>query len=771
MKTQTYRVKGMHCASCASIIERTVKKIDGVESVAVNNGTENAKISFDAGKTNPDLFNKKLEPLGYSLVVPQVHNMAGMSAGEMGMSENEHAEHLGLNQTKKEKLAELAEIKTKVMSAIPLAIISIFIMGWDILAQFHLVSVMSYTVSEFFHHLLPIFATYTLFVVGKPYLMGFYRFLRYGKANMDTLIGIGTSVAFIYSFIVTAFEQSLAPFMDVTHTYYDVTIVVITFIALGKYLEAKSKIKTGDAIEKLLNLQAKTALVIRDGKEIEIPIDQVVHGDLIVVKPAGKIPVDGVITEGSSFIDEAMVSGEPIPVEKNIGDTVVAGTINTTGSFTFKATKVGSETFLAHIINMVQEAQGSRAPIQALADKISSVFVPIVLVIAFITLAIWLIFGTHILGFSHALSLGLVSFVGILVIACPCALGLATPTAIIVGVGKGAKEGILIKDAATLEKLHKVDVVVVDKTGTITKGKPELVSIKNYSQKNEQDIVSILATLENKSEHPIAHAVTEYAKQNKIQITGVQGFEIIKGKGLKGAISGVEYFAGNIKLITDLNLKFDKAVLEKETLEGKTPVILASKDAVLGIVMVADAIKPEAIEAVKNLHKIGIKMVMLTGDNKNTAEYIAKLVGIDEVIAEVMPEDKLKKIKELQVQGHIVAMAGDGVNDAPALAQADVGIAMATGTDVAIESAGITLLHGDISKIVKAVRLSKMTMRGIKQNLFWAFIYNIVGIPLAGGLFYPIFGWTLSPVFAGLAMAGSSVSVVTNSLRIKGKKL
>jgi Cu2+-exporting ATPase/Cu+-exporting ATPase len=496
-----------------------------------------------------------------------------------------------------------------------------------------------------------------------------------------------------------------------------------------------------------------------------------VHGDLIIVKPAGKIPVDGVIAEGVSFIDEAMVTGESMPVEKNVGDNVVAGTINTTGSFTFKATKVGSETFLAHIIKMVEEAQGSRAPIQALADKISSVFVPIVLVLAFATLGIWLIFGTHILGFSHALSLGLVSFVGILVIACPCALGLATPTAIIVGVGKGAKEGILIKDAATLEKLHKVDVVVVDKTGTITKGKPELVSIKNYSQKSEQEIVSILATLENKSEHPIAHAVTEYAKRNKIQFYDMQNFEIIKGKGLKGTISGIEYFAGNTQLISDLNLKFEKDVLEKETLEGKTPVILANKDIVLGMVMVADAIKPEAIEAVKNLHKIGIKMVMLTGDNKNTAEYIAKLVGIDEVIAEVMPEDKLKKISELQKSGHIVAMAGDGVNDAPALAQADVGIAMATGTDVAIESAGITLLHGDISKIVKAIRLSKMTMRGIKQNLFWAFIYNIVGIPLAGGLFYPIFGWTLSPVFAGLAMAGSSVSVVTNSLRIKSKKL
>ncbi|MEO5635022.1 MAG: heavy metal translocating P-type ATPase [Candidatus Paceibacterota bacterium] len=769
---KTYKIKGMHCASCASIIEKTVKKIDGVGEISVNSGTENAKISFDESKTNTDQFNKKLEPLGYSLVNREDHSMHGeMSAGDMGMSEDEHAEHLGLNQSKREKLAEIADMRTKVLSVIPLAIISIFIMGWDILAQYKLAGEMSYTVSEFFHHLLPIMATYTLFVVGKPYLLGFYRFLRYGKANMDTLIGIGTSVAFIYSFIVTAFEKSLAPYINVSHTYYDVTIVVITFIALGKYLEAKSKIKTGDAIEKLLNLQAKTALVIRDGKEIEIPVDQVVHGDLIIVKPAGKIPVDGVLVEGTSYVDEAMITGEPIPVEKKPGDSVVAGTINTTGSFTFKATKVGSETLLAQIVKMVEEAQGSKAPIQALADKISGVFVPVALGIAFLALIIWLLVGTQYLGFSQALSNGLVSFVGVLVIACPCALGLATPTAIIVGVGKGAKEGILIKDAGTLEKLHKVNVVVVDKTGTLTRGRPELVTIENSSNKTDDELISILATLENKSEHPIAHAVVSYAKDKKISLLSLEHFEAIKGKGVKGVIGGIEYFAGNTKLIEDFNLVFDIKALEKETLEGKTPVVLATKEKILGLVFVADSIKPEAIEAVKNLHKLGIKMVMLTGDNKNTANYIAKLVGIDEVVAEVMPEDKLNKIKALQQEGKIVAMAGDGVNDAPALAQADVGIAMATGTDVAIESAGITLLNGDISKLIKAIKLSKITMRGIKQNLFWAFIYNIVGIPLAGGLFFPFFGWLLSPVFAGLAMAFSSVSVVSNSLRIKAMKL
>lgn len=754
----------MHCASCASIIERTVKKIEGVEEISVNPGTENAKISFDASKASVEQFNKKLEPLGYTLTSPQP-----LPKGEGHESSLSFGE--GKGGVKQEKIAELKDMRNKLLSLIPIVLVSVFVMTWDILAQFSLAREMSYFWSEFFHHLLPVLATYTLFVVGKPYLLGLYRFLRYGKANMDTLIGLGTGVAFLYSFIISAFEENLKLFINVNQSYYDVAIVVIAFITLGKYLETRSKLKTGDAIEKLLNLQAKTALVIRDGKEIEIPVDQVVHGDLIIVKPAGKIPVDGVVVSGSSYVDESMVTGEPMPVDKKEGDSVVSGTINTTGSFTFKATKVGGETLLAHIVKMVEEAQGSKAPIQALADKISSVFVPVVLGIAVVTLALWLIVGTQFYGFSQGLSFGLVSFVGILVIACPCALGLATPTAIIVGVGKGAKEGILIKDAGTLEKLHKVTAVVVDKTGTLTVGKPELLSINNFSAKTDGELISILATLENKSEHPIAHAVINYAKSKNIKINEISNFEIIKGKGLKGTINGREYFAGNTKLVTDLNLKFDVSVLEKETSEGKTPVILADKNAVLGVVMIADAVKPEAIEAVRNLHKLGIKVVMLTGDNKNTANYIAKLIGIDEVVAEAMPEDKLNKIKQLQAEGKIVAMAGDGVNDAPALAQADVGIAMATGTDVAIESAGITLLHGDISKLVKAIKLSKMTMRGIKQNLFWAFIYNVIGIPLASGIFFPFFGWLLSPVFAGFAMAMSSVSVVGNSLRIKSKKL
>ncbi len=761
--TQTYRVKGMHCASCAGIIEKTFRKTPGVHSAEVNYGTETAKVSFDESKTNPQHLSQKIEKLGYSLDLP--------TADEMGMSPDEHAGHLGLNQSKKEKLAEVASQKVLVISAIPLAAFAAFVMGWDILAEYGAVAEMNYTTKEFFHYLMPLFATYILFVVGKPYLLGFYRFLRYGKANMDTLIGIGTVAAYLYSFAVTAFEETLRPFLNVDYQYYDVTIVVITFIALGKYLEARSKIKTGDAIEKLLNLQAKTALVIRDGKEIEISVNDVKHGDLIIIKPGAKIPVDGVITEGASFVDESMVTGEPMPAKKKIGDSVVAGTINTSGSFVFKATKVGSETLLAQIIRMVEEAQGSKAPIQALADKISSIFVPIVLVIAFLSFGAWLLFGSGPLGFSQALSFGLVSFVAVLIIACPCALGLATPTAIIVGVGKGAKEGILVKDAATLEKLHKVDTVIVDKTGTITIGKPTLVDVENFSGLEEKEFIRILASLEKKSEHPIAHAIVNYAEEKGISVLDISDFESIQGKGLKGKIGGTEYFVGNVKLISDLKVLFNAEKINQFTAQGKTPVILSTKEKVLGFVMVADEIKQESKQAIQDLHKLKIKVIMLTGDDERAAKHMASLVGIDEVIAHVLPQDKLAKIKELQLQGHVVAMAGDGVNDAPALAQADVGIAMGTGTDVAIESAGITLLGGDISKLVKAIKLSKMTMRGIKQNLFWAFIYNIVGIPLAAGVFYPLFGWLLNPVFAGFAMAMSSVSVVSNSLRIKAKKL
>ncbi len=769
----TYQIKGMHCASCAGIIEKSLKKTPGVTSAEVNYATESAKLEFDPTKTNHSALSKVIKPLGYTLVAPNVNPppVMGEMEGAVSISPSEHAAHLGLNQTQVEKLAEINKMKHQVLAILPMAVISIGIMVWDALVVFGLIPEMPPVWSEFWHHLLPIMATATFIIAGKPYIMGVYRFLRYRAANMDTLIGIGTSAAFLYSFIVGAFEATLAPFLNVSQSYFDVTIVVITFITLGKFLEARAKVKTGDAIAKLLNLQAKTALVLRNNQEVEISVSEVVHGDLIIIKPGNNIPVDGVITEGSSYVNESMVTGEPMPSKKVVGDTVISGTLNTDGSFTFQATKVGSETMLARIIKMVQDAQGSRAPIQALADKISSVFVPIVLVIAFLTLAIWLIVGSRYLGFPLALSNGLVTFVGVLVIACPCALGLATPTAIIVGVGKGAREGILVKDAATLEKLHQVDTVVMDKTGTLTIGRPELTSITNLSRQSDAELITILASLEQKSEHPIARAILDYAKAKSITPAAIIDFTIIKGQGLQGTIDGTEYFAGNTKLIEALDLSFDVSSLNKETAEGKTPIILATQNEVLAIIMIADAIKADAVAEVTKLHKLGLKVVMLTGDNQQTAAFIGTQVGVDEVIAEVMPEDKLNIIKKLQAEGHKVAMVGDGVNDAPALAQADVGIAMATGTDVAIESAGITLLHGDISKLVKAIRLSKITMAGIKQNLFWAFAYNVIGIPLAAGLFFPFFGWLLSPVFAGLAMAFSSVSVVSNSLRLKTKKL
>lgn len=764
MKTENFDVSGMHCASCSNIIERKLKKLPGVASVEASYALERAKVTYDETTANPLQLSKTVEPLGYTLH-PQ------SSAQEMGMSESEHAEHLGLKQTKDQKLAEVKKLKVLAYSVLPLAFISIVEMFYNTLGEYLGLPQISKVWEDFLHHLLPVMATYALLVVGQPYLLGLYRFFRYGKANMDTLIGLGTTVAFVYSFVVSAFETSLAPFLDVEHSYYDVTIVVIAFITLGKFLEARAKIKTGDAIEKLLKLQAKTALVRKDGEDCEVPVEQVVVGDLIVVKPGQKLPVDGEVVEGSSFVDESMVSGEPMPKEVAVKSLVSAGTINTTGAFVFKATKVGKDTLLSRIIHMVEEAQGSKAPIQALADKISAVFVPIVLGVAVVALLVWLLVGSYFLGFAAALSMGLSAFVGVLVIACPCALGLATPTAVIVGVGKGASSGVLVKDAATLEKLHKSTVLVLDKTGTITEGRPQVVEHHVQSGMAEEKFWEILAGLENMSEHPLAGAVTSYAKDKVSSIPEIKNFLSIKGKGVKGLVLGEEYVAGSVKFLEEQGVKMQSSVLESGLSQGFTPVLLAQGQIFLGVAWIADKLKSEAGLAVKEFLKMGLRVVMLTGDHEVPARAIAKQVGLTEVVAGVLPEDKLLFIREQQQKGEVVAMAGDGVNDAPALAQADVGIAMASGTDVAIETAGITLLHGDLSKLLKAFKLSRLTMLGIKQNLFWAFIYNILGIPLAAGVFFPFLGWMLSPVFAGIAMAGSSVSVVANSLRLKTKKL
>lgn len=740
-QTLRFPVKGMHCASCAYTIEKNIKLIDGVENCQVNYGTEEVKVEFDPIKTNPTVFDDKIKPFGYSLETGtdiKMDHTVGHDHGAM----------------------ELADQKKKILFVMPITAFVFAVMVWDILTKAfkNLPSLMLPPAQ--FNAILFILASMVLFWVGQPYIKGVHTFIKHGAANMDTLVGIGTGTAYIYSAIIFLFPQIQKTFNLPDYTYFDATIVVIGFISLGKYLEINSKHKTGEAIKKLLNLQAKTALVERDSVEIEIKIEDVQIDEIIIVKPGSKIPVDGVIIEGYSSVDESMITGESIPTDKKVGDSVIGGTINKQGIFKFKATKVGSETLLAHIINMVKEAQGSRAPIQKLADQISAVFVPIVLVIAVLTLVIWIALGS--------LPFGLVAFVGILVIACPCALGLATPTAIIVGTGKGAENGILIKDAESLEKLHKVDTIVTDKTGTITKGKPEVTDIFSG---DEKEALTIIGSLEKNSEHPLANAVVERAKSAEINFKKVENFEIIEGKGLKGDIEGKTYYAGNTALLNDLHIKTGADKAGQLGSQGKTTVFLVTNGAVIATLGIADTIKDETKETIRQLHKLGIKVVMLTGDNVNTAKHIAQLAGIDDVIAGVLPNEKANKIKELQQQGRVVAMIGDGVNDAPALAQADVGIAMGTGTDVAIETSSITLLKGDFSKVLKAIKLSKSTMRTIKQNLFWAFIYNLVGIPVAAGALYPVFGVMLNPVFAGMAMAFSSVSVVSNSLRLKTVKL
>ncbi len=740
----------MHCASCASVITKKLSHVPHVHEISVNYANEKARIDFDHHHTSITELNKHIEPLGYSLTPNSVS----------ATNEHDHS-----------NASTLDDLRNKTLYSTPITVTIFFLMMWDILARTTVIIPNTPIPMDLFNIVTMVLATISLFWVGIPYVRAVGRFIRYRVANMDTLVGIGTLVAYVYSTLITLTPSLITFFRLPEYTYFDVTIIVIGFITLGKYLEASAKKKTGDAIEKLLMLQAKTALVLRNGNEIEIPVEEVIHGDTIVIKPGSKIPVDGKIIRGASFVDESMITGESMPVEKKVGDTVVAGTINTTGSFVFEATKIGSETLLSHIIQMVEDAQNSKAPIQALADKISSVFVPTVLVISLLSLIGWIGIGSQFVGFSQAVSLGIVSFVSVLVIACPCALGLATPTAIIVGVGKGARNGILVKDAASLEHLYKADTLIVDKTGTITIGKPTVVNVYHTKQISEDMFLSILGSLEHTSEHPIAHAIGQYVKEKNITLQTVSDFTNIEGKGITGTIDGVVYIAGNTTLLREKGIVYDTKQIASYTSEGKTPVLVANTKEMIGFVMVADDIKETSIKAVQDVRAMGIKVIMLTGDDLQTARHIASKVGIDEVQANLLPQDKLEVIKALQQKGHVVAMAGDGVNDAPALAQANIGIAMSTGTDVAIDSAGITLLGGDMSTLTKAIRLSKITMRGIKQNLFWAFVYNIVGIPLAAGVLYPVFGWLLNPIFAGFAMAMSSVSVVLNSLRIKAKQL
>lgn len=753
--TKTYKVSGMHCASCANIIERKLKKLSGIENVAVSYANESAQIVKDEA-LNLEAINAMTGPMGYTFTEEN------MQHGEGKMSHEDHMNH--------DKDSELKNLRKNVLISIPIMIISVIVMGWEIFSNdIAWLPKMGATTEEFFHHLLPILATYMMFTVGRPYLLGVWRFLRFGQANMDTLIGIGTLVAFLYSFAITAFEESLRPYVDVETIYYDVTVIVVGFITLGKYLEANAKAKTGDALRSLISLQAKSAILRRDGKDYEVPLEEVKEGDLVVVKPGTKIPIDGIVVEGQSYIDESMITGEPMPVKKIANEKVSGGTMNQDGFLLIKATGVGKNSLLAHIIDLVKAAQSSRAPIQKLADKVSSIFVPVVLVIAVLALILWLVIGPRYMPFDSALALGITSFVGVLVIACPCALGLATPTAIIVSVGKGARNGILVKNAEALEKLSKIHHIVFDKTGTITEGRPKVVYFVNKSKLKDKEVMQISASLEAKSEHPLAHAVTNFAKEDGIALLPSTDFKYLKGKGIMGKVKSKKYYIGSDTFIkSELKHKIETEILNKE--KTATPVVLADSDGVLAYFMIGDAIKSSAKEAITTLKKLGVATHLATGDREESAVSVAKAVGIDSVHSKLLPEDKQNIVRDLKMNDQKVAVAGDGVNDAPALALADVGIAMATGTDVAIETADITLLHGDISKITQAIKLSKMTLMAIKENLFWAFAFNVLGIPLAAGIFYPL-GFVLNPAFAGAAMAFSSVLVVSNSLRLKLKKL
>jgi len=758
MTTRSYFVKGMHCASCAAIITKKLSKVESIKEVNVNLATEKATLEFENNALSTEAVNDVISKYGFTFIAEQDETSCTLAAKNSAS---------GALLLKEEKQKELLEQLAKVQFALPIALLVFILMMWDTGSRFFLIIPNLPIPMELFNIISMAIATYMVFRIGAPFLHGITMYLQSGAASMDTLIGIGTLTAYLYSVIITLIPSIRMILQIPDYTYFDVTIVVIGFVLLGKYLEARSKLKTGEAIEKLIGLQAKSARVIREGKEIEIPVEQVRTGDAVIVKPGEKLPVDGVLTEGYSSIDESMVTGESIPVDKKIGDKVIGGTINIQGSFTFTASYVGADTLLSRIIRMVEDAQGSKAPIQNIADKIAAVFVPVVLILAAATFIIWLTAGSLLLGFSVALSYAISGLIGILVIACPCALGLATPTAIIVGIGKGAEYGILIRNAESLEKLSAIDTVVFDKTGTLTTGNPQVTDIVTVDQ--ETGLTSLLqmaASVESRSEHPLAQAIVNAAIKQQIRLRDITAFEAHEGIGVSAVIDTVSI---RVRKPVVTETLFPEVIKLQE--EGKTVVIVEKNGICTGLIALSDTIKDDAKKTIDILHKKGLKVIMLTGDNLLAANFMAKQVGIDEVIAGVLPQEKAIKIKELQAKGKRVAMAGDGINDAPALAQADVGIAMATGTDVAIESAGITLLKGDINKVAQAITLSRATMRVIRQNLFWAFIYNIIGIPLAAGVFYPFWGIFLNPVFSGLAMAGSSVSVVSNSLRLKTKKL
>jgi len=720
MKTLTFKISGMHCSSCAIRNEQELKKIEGVKEAVVNFGTHSATVTYDETHMQEGAIEKAVAKNGYKVI------------SEEGMADHDHETMMEMSQTKHYATWSLA-------LAIPIVLMAMLkvTLPWE-LVGFNASTWLQAIVSAF-----------VILFFGWEFHRGMFMQARHGHANMDTLVSIG---------ILAALGYSIWAMFSGNELYFETGALITALILLGRYFEARSRGQASQAIEKLLELGAKTARVIRNGQEINIPIEQVIVGDTLLVKPGEKIPVDGMITEGAASVDESMLTGESMPVEKKLKDSVFAATININGAIRVEATKVGQDTVLAQIINMVAEAQTKKAPIQKLADSISGIFVPIVLGIAVLTFFVW-----YLVGNSTA---GIINAVAVLVIACPCALGLATPTAIMVGTGLGARKGILIKNGESFERAKRIDVVVFDKTGTLTEGKPRVTNVQATNSYSEDEILALAASLEALSEHPLAQAIVRMADEKQLLRKKVSDFQNIEGKGIRGVIDGRHMFLGSFRLMKEWGILLgkQKAVVDALESEAKTVIGLGQNATFIGIIAIADTVKPDAHDTIEKLNHSGIETVMITGDNQRTAEAIAKNLGINKFFAEVLPHEKAEKVKLLQQEGKKVAFVGDGINDAPALTQADLGIAMGTGTDIAIESGNIVLVKGSPSKVVEALHLAKLTFRTIQQNLFWAFFYNIAAIPLAAlGL--------LNPMIAAGAMAFSSVSVVGNSLRIKNRSL
>ncbi|EMI9090507.1 copper-translocating P-type ATPase [Bacillus cereus] len=800
-KEANLQISGMTCAACANRIEKGLKKVEGVHDANVNFALEKTKIMYDPQKTNPQQFKEKVESLGYGIVSDKAEfTVSGMTCaacanrvekrlnkleGVNGATVNFALEsatvdfnpdEIHVNEMKSAitKLGYKLEVKSdkqdgstdhrlqeieRQKKKFIISFILSFPLLWAMVSHFSFTSFI-YLPDMLMNPWVQLaLATPVQFIIGGQFYVGAYKALRNKSANMDVLVALGTSAAYFYSVYLSI--QSIGSSEHMTDLYFETSAVLITLIILGKLFEAKAKGRSSEAIKKLMGLQAKTATVVRDGTEIKILIEEVVAGDIVYVKPGEKIPVDGEIVEGKSAIDESMLTGESIPVDKTIGDVVIGSTINKNGFLKVKATKVGRDTALAQIIKVVEEAQGSKAPIQRVADQISGIFVPVVVVIAIITFSVWMLFVTP-GDFGGALE----KMIAVLVIACPCALGLATPTSIMAGSGRSAEYGILFKGGEHLEATHRLDTVILDKTGTVTNGKPVLTDVIVADGFHEEEILRLVGAAEKNSEHPLAEAIVEGIKEKKIDIPSSETFEAIPGFGIESVVEGKQLLIGTRRLMKKFDIDIEEISKSMEELEreGKTAMLIAINKEYAGIVAVADTVKDTSKAAIARLKKMGLDVVMITGDNTQTAQAIAKQVGIDHVIAEVLPEGKAEEVKKLQAQGKKVAMVGDGINDAPALATADIGMAIGTGTDVAMEAADITLIRGDLNSIADAIFMSKMTIRNIKQNLFWALAYNGLGIPIAA------FGF-LAPWVAGAAMAFSSVSVVLNALRLQRVKL